>query len=341
MRSSLTMSTALSLVFSCTAVYAQPGNPATPPASAPQPPEPLRFYWDLAQSIRTAEGNAKAKLKGGWFKTSVENLDIIWGISPNTRATLSFKYEARYLRHAKVAFDPPVSAQLAGTPTLQVLIYKLEYDEDGALTNSEIKPVNPNSPAPDLSGITAIGNHLRFEDESKALFLGRPWKKWAAATQIDANGNPVGQGPDQIVEEITFRNEGEGAPGLLVALKEGATLNISPKNWLRVGSPCTVQFDKIRYATNGRSLEGSLSKLDCQLIDAHLNSDRADLLVASGSQIAFTSIDFHLENGSGTVGGGQAEPGISFQRFGDGTLKGAFQVGRPWYCLQVRLTLRA
>ena len=101
--------------------------------------------------------------------------------------------------------------QLAGTPTLQVLIYKLEYDEDGALTNSEIKPVNPNSPAPDLSGITAIGNHLRFEDESKALFLGRPWKKWAAATQIDANGNPVGQGPDQIVEEITFRNEGEGA----------------------------------------------------------------------------------------------------------------------------------
>ena len=127
---------------------------------------------------------------------------------------MSFKYEARYLRHAKVAFNPPVSAQLAGTPTLQVLIYKLEYDEIGALTNWEIKPASPDTPAADRSAITAIGNHLRFEDESKALFLGCPWKKWAGATQIDANGNPVGPGPAEIVEEITFRNEGEAAPRL-------------------------------------------------------------------------------------------------------------------------------
>ena len=69
------------------------------------------------------------------------------------------------------------------------------------------------------------------------------------------------------------------------------------------------------------------SKLDCQLLDGHLNSDRADLLVSSGSQITFSSIDFRLESGSESAGGGEAEPGISFQRFGDGTLKGAFSSG--------------
>ena len=142
-------------------------------------------------------------------------------------------------------------------PPLQVLIYKLEYDEDGDVVTSDIRPADPKAPAPALNGVTAIGNHLRFDDDSRSLFMGRPWAKWTNATVADANGTPVG-GVAQVVQEITLRNEGNNAPGLSVSFQNGATINISEKNWFRIGGPSTVVFDKIRYVTDGSDLEGSL-----------------------------------------------------------------------------------
>ena len=91
MRSSLAMTAALSLVFSCIAVHAQPGNRATPPARARSASGATSLLLGSRELIRTAEGNAKAKLKGGWFKTSVENVDVIWGIS---RMALSFRKDS-------------------------------------------------------------------------------------------------------------------------------------------------------------------------------------------------------------------------------------------------------